>query len=78
MLSHQDWHCVHLAKAATVRFVTQKASSAVPSMPRSCVHKNRAYMVISKIEGESYLSAWLELDEATRKSLFARLEDVFN
>jgi aminoglycoside phosphotransferase len=44
---------VHLAEVATMRFVAENTSLPVPKVFCSFLHKDRAYIVMERIEGET-------------------------
>lgn len=68
---------VHLTEAATMQFVAAKTSIPVPRVHCSFVYKNRAYIVMERIQGRSLPHAWETLSEADRESIFAQLRRMF-
>ncbi|KAM4065193.1 phosphotransferase enzyme family protein [Hirsutella rhossiliensis] len=64
---------VHLTEAATLSFIAAKTSIPVPRVLSSFVHRNRAYIVMERIQGLSLPEAWKTLSESDLDSIFAQL-----
>ncbi|KAF4449211.1 serine/threonine protein kinase [Fusarium austroafricanum] len=69
---------VHLTEAATMRFVAANTSIPVPSIYCSFIHKNRAFIVMERIQGISLPAAWRTLSETDRKNIFNQLRGYFD
>jgi aminoglycoside phosphotransferase len=67
----------HLTEAATLRFVASKTSIPVPRVHCAFVRKNRAIIVMDRIEGVSLPEAWKTLSIADRDSIFEQLRAMF-
>jgi hypothetical protein len=67
----------HLTEAATLRFVASKTSIPVPRVHCAFVRKNRAIIVMDRIEGVSFPEAWNTLSIADRDSIFKQLRAMF-
>jgi aminoglycoside phosphotransferase len=68
---------VHLAEAATMRFVADNTSLPVPKVFCSFLHKDRAYIVMERIQGEAIPTAWKRLSEESREKKFSQLKTLF-
>ncbi|KAF5586671.1 serine threonine kinase [Fusarium subglutinans] len=68
---------VHLTEAATMEFVAAKTTIPVPTVHCSFVHKNRAHIVMQRIQGKSIADAWRDLSDADRSNIFAQLRRMF-
>ncbi|KAI1101375.1 kinase-like protein [Jackrogersella minutella] len=64
---------VHLTEAATMQFVAKNTSIPVPRVYCSFVFRNRAYIVMDRIEGVALGNVWAKLSEADRESILAQL-----
>lgn len=62
---------VHLAEAATIKFVASKTSIPVPR-----VYKNQAFILMERIQGLPLAKAWKTLSEADRENVLAQLRDM--
>ncbi|KAH7196258.1 hypothetical protein BKA60DRAFT_601354 [Fusarium oxysporum] len=68
---------IHLTKAATMSFVAANTSIPVPAIHCSFIHKNRAFIVIERIQGNSLAEAWPTLSDAGLDNIFAQLRQMF-
>ncbi|KAF5547552.1 serine threonine kinase [Fusarium phyllophilum] len=68
---------VHLTEAATMQFVAANTSIPVPTVYCSFVHKNRAHIVMQRIQGKTIADAWRDLSDADRSNIFAQLRRMF-
>lgn len=68
---------VHLEEAATMRFVADNTSLPVPKVFCSFLHKNRAYIVMERIQGEAIPTAWKNLFGESREEIFSQLKALF-
>ncbi|KAL4881281.1 kinase-like domain-containing protein [Aspergillus karnatakaensis] len=66
----------HLTEAATMKFVSENTSIPVPKVYCSFVWKNRAYIVMQRIQGRSIPSAWRDLSQESRQELFNSLKAI--
>lgn len=64
---------VHLTEAATMSFVASRTSIPVPRVHCSFVHGNQAYIVMERIQGDSFPKAWKTLSKADVESIFVQL-----
>ncbi|KAI1415541.1 kinase-like protein [Hypoxylon sp. FL1857] len=67
---------VHLTEAATMVFVAKNTSIPVPRVHCSFVYKNRAYIVMERIQGDDLARVWKSLSESDRESIFAQLRSM--
>ncbi|KAK3317915.1 kinase-like domain-containing protein [Apodospora peruviana] len=68
---------VHLTEAATMQFVAKNTSNIpVPKVWCSFVHKNRAYIVMERIQGKEFVVAWPDLPEPSRQRLLSQLRQM--
>lgn len=65
---------VHLIEAATTKFVAENTFIPVPKIYCSFVYKNRAYIVIERIQGDELPTAWKKLSEGSRRKVFDQLK----
>ncbi|KAJ9636933.1 hypothetical protein H2204_005079 [Knufia peltigerae] len=65
---------VHLTEAATMKFVTEHTSIPVPKVFCSFVHKNIAYLVMERYQGDELPTAWKKLSERSRHKVFDQLK----
>jgi aminoglycoside phosphotransferase len=68
---------VHLAEAATMRFVADSTSLPVPKVFCSFLHKDHAYIVMERIQGECIPTAWKHNSEVSREKIFDQLKILF-
>lgn len=65
---------VHLIEAATTKFVAENTSIPVPKIHCSFVYRNRAYIVMERIQGDELPTAWKKLSEGSRQKVFDQLK----
>lgn len=68
---------VHLTEGATMQFVATNTSIPVPRVHCSFVHRNRAYIVMDRIQGVSLAEAYKTLSDEDRNRIFAQLRSMF-
>lgn len=68
---------VHLTEGATIQFIAANTSIPVPHIHCSFVHRNRAYIVMDRIQGVSLAEAYATLSGDDRKKVFAQLRSIF-
>jgi hypothetical protein len=68
---------VHLTEAATLKFVADNTTIPVPKVFCSFLHKDRAYIVMERIQGKSIPAAWKSLSEESRQKIFDQLKAIF-
>lgn len=59
-----------------MKFLSEHTSIPVPKVYCSFVRKNRAYIVMERIQGEDIPTAWRSLSENTRQKIFNDLRDM--
>ncbi|KAK2626599.1 hypothetical protein QTJ16_003774 [Diplocarpon rosae] len=69
-------YSLHLTEAVTMRYIAQHTAIPVPKVHCSFLHKNRAYIVMERIQGETLAAAWKHLAEESRKMVFSQLKDM--
>ncbi|KAL4922709.1 kinase-like domain-containing protein [Aspergillus aurantiobrunneus] len=57
-----------------MEFVSENTAIPVPKGYCSFVRKNRAYIVMERIQGEEVPSAWRKLNESSRKGIYDQLQ----
>lgn len=67
---------VHLTEGATIEFIAQNTSIPVPRVYCSFVHRNRAYIVMTRIRGNDIPTAWQKLSEQSRQRVFDQLRSM--
>ncbi|KAH6640646.1 kinase-like domain-containing protein [Chaetomium tenue] len=67
----------HLTEAATLRFLAEKTSIPVPRVHCAFLHKNRAFIVMERLQGVTLAEAWDSLSDAQRGAIFAQLKSIF-
>lgn len=67
---------VHLTEAVTMKYIAERTSIPVPKVYCSFLHRNRAYIVMERIQGECLASAWKRLSDESRGKIFSQLEDM--
>jgi len=67
---------VHLTEAATMNFVARHTSIPVPKIYCSFLHKNRAYIVMERIQGENLAAAWPSLSKESLRKIYSQLKDM--
>ncbi|KAF2245043.1 kinase-like protein [Trematosphaeria pertusa] len=69
-------YSVHLTEAATMKYVSEHTSIPVPKVHCSFLHKNRAYVIMERIQGEDLASAWKNLSKESLQKIFSQLKDM--
>ncbi|KAI1804867.1 kinase-like protein [Daldinia bambusicola] len=64
---------VHLTEAATMIFVAQNTSIPVPRVHCSFIHKNKAYIVMERIQGDNLCNVWNKLSEEDKDIILSQL-----
>lgn len=65
---------VRLTEAVTMKFVAEHTSIPVPKVYCSFVHKDRVYIVMERIRGETVPRAWKSLPESARRKVCSELK----
>ncbi|EFR01046.1 serine/threonine protein kinase [Nannizzia gypsea CBS 118893] len=68
---------VHLTEAATMQFIAENTSIPVPKVYCAFVHKNRAYIVMERVQGTSLASVIGKCSEESSENIFTQLKDMF-
>ncbi|KAI1120107.1 kinase-like domain-containing protein [Nemania abortiva] len=68
---------VHLTEAATMRYLAEKTTIPLPKVYCSFLHKNMAYVVMERVQGEHLATAWENLSEKSREDVYAQLRSIF-
>lgn len=68
---------VHLTEGATMKYSAEKTTIPVPKVHCSFLHKNRAYIVMERLQGEELPKAWTSLAQESIEDIFAQLRKVF-
>jgi hypothetical protein len=68
---------VHLTEAATLIFLAEKTSIPVPRVHCAFIHKNRAVIVMERIQGISVAQAWSSWSDADREAIIKQLRSMF-
>ncbi|KAL2074289.1 hypothetical protein VTL71DRAFT_8067 [Oculimacula yallundae] len=69
-------YSTHLTEAVTMDFVARNTSIPVPKVHCSFIHKNRAYIVMERIQGQSLAAAWRHLSKESREKIFLQLKGM--
>ena len=64
---------VHLTEAATLQYIASSTSLPVPRIFCAFVHRNRAYLVMQRVQGVSLARAWPSLSAAQLSAIFKQL-----
>ncbi|KAL2259766.1 hypothetical protein VTK26DRAFT_6439 [Humicola hyalothermophila] len=67
---------VHLTEAATIMFVAAKTSIPVPRVYCSFVHKNHAFILMERIQGQPVAKIWGRLSDTDRESILEHLRGM--
>jgi serine/threonine protein kinase len=68
---------IHLTEGATMKYLSEKTAIPIPQVYCSFLHKNRAYIVMERIEGEELPKAWRSMSEESIEGVFAQLRGIF-
>lgn len=69
-------YSVHLTEAATMKYIAEHTTIPVPKVYCSFLHKNRAYIVMERIQGEELAGAWKKLSEKSLQKILAQLKNI--
>ncbi|KAG4431296.1 hypothetical protein IFR05_013220 [Cadophora sp. M221] len=69
-------YSVHLTEATTIDYVARNTSIPVPKVHCSFVHKNRAYIIMERIQGKTLAAAWPHLSEDSLQNIFLQLRNI--
>ncbi|KAL3419890.1 hypothetical protein PVAG01_08389, partial [Phlyctema vagabunda] len=67
-------YSVHLTEAITMKYVAQHTSVPVPKVYCSFLHKNRAFIIMERIKGETLAVAWRNLSQESLQKIFSQLK----
>ncbi|PSN60500.1 kinase-like protein [Corynespora cassiicola Philippines] len=67
---------IHLTEGATMRYLAEKTTIPVPKVYCSFLHKNRAYIVMERIQGEELPKAWKSLSEESVEKILSQLKRI--
>lgn len=70
-------HRVHLTEGATMKYLAERTHIPVPKVYCSFLHKNTAYIVMERIQGEELPRAWKRLSQGPLEAIFAQLRQMF-
>lgn len=68
---------VHLTEGATIKYLAENTTIPVPKVYCSFLHKNRAYIVMERIQGEELPKAWKSMSKASVEGVFSQLRKIF-
>ncbi|KAI1160665.1 kinase-like domain-containing protein [Nemania serpens] len=68
---------IHLTEAATMKYLAENTTIPVPKVHCSFLHKNRAYIVMERIQGDELPAAWKSLSKEALEGVFAQLRGIF-
>ncbi|KAF8849680.1 kinase-like protein [Acephala macrosclerotiorum] len=69
-------YSVHLTEAVTMSYVARNTSIPVPKVYCSFLHRNRAYIVMERIQGETLAGAWRNLSKESLGKIFSQLKHM--
>ena len=64
---------VHLTEASSLQFIAANTSLPVPRIHCAFVHRNRAYLVMQRVQGVSLAMAWPSLSAAQLSAILKQL-----
>ncbi|KAH6720392.1 kinase-like domain-containing protein [Leptodontidium sp. MPI-SDFR-AT-0119] len=67
---------VHLTEAVTMDYVARNTSIPVPKVHCSFIHKNRAYIIMERIQGKTLAAAWPHLSKDSLQKIFLQLKNM--
>ncbi|KAJ8106677.1 hypothetical protein OPT61_g9380 [Boeremia exigua] len=70
-------HRTHLTEAATMRYLAENTTIPVPKVYCSFLNKNRAYIVMERIQGEELPKTLKGMSEESVESVFRQLRGMF-
>lgn len=65
---------VHLTEASTMRFVAENTTIPVPQVYCAFVYRDRAYIVMERIQGEEIPKVWAKLSKESRQKILLQLK----
>jgi len=68
---------VHLTESATMKYLAENTTIPVPKVYCSFLHKNRAYIVMERIQGEELSKAWKNMSKESIDGVLAQLGKIF-
>ncbi|KAI0532520.1 kinase-like domain-containing protein [Xylaria digitata] len=68
---------IHLTEGATMRYLAENTTIPVPKVYCSFLHKNGAYVVMERIQGEELPRAWKSMSVESREDVLAQLRVIF-
>lgn len=69
-------YSVHLTEAVTMNSVARHTSIPILKINYSFLHKNRAYIIMERIQGENLASAWQSLSKESLRNIYSQLRDM--
>ena len=67
----------HLTEGATMRYLSEQTTIPIPKVYCSFLHKNRAYIVMERIQGEELPKVWKSMSEESKEDIFTQLRGIF-
>ncbi|KAF2478357.1 kinase-like protein [Lindgomyces ingoldianus] len=68
---------VHLTEGVAIKYLAGNTAIPVPKVHCSFLHKNRAYIVMERIQGEELSKAWNSMSKESVEGVFAQLRKIF-
>lgn len=68
---------VHLTEGATMNYLAEKTTIPIPKVHCSFLHKNRAYIVMERIQGEELPKACKSMSREAIEGVFEQLRNIF-
>ena len=69
-------HWVHLTEGATMKYLSERTALPVPKVYCSFLHKNRAYVVMERIQGEALPRVWKSLSKESLEGVLSQLKEM--
>lgn len=69
-------YSVHLTEAVTINYVAKHTSIPVPKIYCSFLHKNRAYIIMERIQGDNLAAVWPNLSKESLQNIFSQLKNI--
>jgi serine/threonine protein kinase len=67
----------YLTEAITMKYLAEHTDIPVPKLYCSFLHRNRAYIVIERIQGEELPKVWNSMSEESLGAVFEQLRKIF-
>jgi aminoglycoside phosphotransferase len=67
----------HLTEAATMTYLAEHTNIPAPKVYCSFLHRNRAYIVMERIQGDELPKVWKSMSEESMGSIFEQLRKIF-